>query len=180
MRRILWTLLALWSVLLNTACVSPRVLTPDTLQGRLALRVAASAASPERQFNALFLLSGNASQGVLELSTPVGLTVATARWQPGRVELRTPQETVVLNDLRALAQRTLGEPLPLDAVVAWLRGRAWDQAPYEVTQGDVRQPQTFEQLGWTVDLRRFAQGALTAQRSAEPAVTLQARWELHP
>ena len=180
MRRILWTLLALWSTLFATACVSPRVLTPDTLQGRLALRVAATASSPERQFNAQFLLGGNASQGFLELSTPVGLTVATARWQPGRVELQTPQETVVLNDLKSLAQRALGEPLPLDAVMAWLRGRAWDQAPYQVTQGDVSQPQTFEQLGWTVDLRRFAQGALTAQRLAEPTVTLQARWELPP
>lgn len=180
MRRILWILLALWSMLFATACVSPRVLTPDTLQGRLALRVAATASSPEQQFNAQFLLGGNASQGFLELSTPVGLTVATARWQPGWVELRTPQETVVLNDLRALAQRTLGQPLPLDAVMAWLRGRAWDQAPYKVTQGSVGQPQMFEQLGWQVDLRRHAQGALSAQRLGEPIVTLQARWEPPP
>ncbi|MEK0416031.1 MAG: hypothetical protein RI949_37 [Pseudomonadota bacterium] len=175
-----WMRVALAVSLLTTGCVSPRVQEAGTLQGRLALRVAATAALPERQLSALFALGGNASQGFLELSTPLGLTLATAKWQPGRVELRTPQESMVLDDLNALAQRTLGEPMPLGAVFAWLRGRAWDQAPYEVTEGNAREPLTFEQLGWKVDLRRFAQGVLTAQRPGEPAVTLQARWDRHP
>lgn len=180
-----WLRWRAWAVtllvpLVGMGCATPVPLAPDTLSGRLALVVAATPEQPARQFNAQFLLAGNAQQGRLELSSALGWTLATAQWEPGRVVLTTPQEQVVVSDLPTLAERTLGERLPLAAVFEWLRGRAWTQAPHLITQGNPEHPVTFEQLGWAVDLRRFAQGALTAKREGTPGITLQARWEVTP
>ena len=155
-------------------------LSSPTLQGKLALKVGASAQVPERQFSALFVLSGDEQRGKLELHSPLGLTLAMAQWQPGLVELQTPQETVVLSDLGSLAERTLGTRVPLEAVFEWLRGRAWAQSPHRITQGSPTHPLTFEQLGWKIDLRGFAEGSLIAQRLEEPTITLQARWDPRP
>lgn len=160
-----------------TPAASP---SSSTIQGRLALKVAASAQVPERQFSALFVLSGDEQRGQLELNSPLGLTLALAQWQPGRVELRTPQETVVLSDLGTLAERTLGTRVPLEAVFDWLRGRAWPQSPHRITQGNPSHLLAFEQLGWKIDLRGYAEGALIAQRLEEPTITLQARWDPRP
>ena len=160
-----------------TPSVSP---SSATIQGRLALKVGASAQGPERQFSALFVLSGDEQRGRLELNSPLGLTLALAHWQPGRVELQTPQETVVLRDLGTLAERTLGTRVPLEAVFEWLRGRAWPQSPHRITEGNPTQVLAFEQLGWKIDLRGFAEGSLIARRLDEPTITLQARWDPRP
>ncbi len=151
-----------------------------TIQGRLAVKVGASGQGPERQFSALFVLSGDGQLGRLELNSPLGLTLALAHWQPGRVELQTPQETVVLRDLGTLAERTLGTRVPLEAVFEWLRGRIWPQSPHRITEGNPTQVLAFEQLGWRIDLRGFAEGSLIAQRLDDPPITLQARWDPKP
>ena len=92
------------------------------------------------------------------------LTLAAAFWGPGEARLVTPQGEQRFGDLDALSQHAFGEPLPLRALPDWLRGRPWAGAA-EPARPLPHGP-GFEQLGWTVDLTRFDDGQLTAQRAA--------------
>ncbi len=65
----------------------------------------------------------------------------------------------------------LGEPMPVAAPLDWMRGRAWPDAPNTALENG------FEQLGWRIDLSRFADGVLIATRIAAPTVVLRARIE---
>lgn len=153
-------------VALASACatVAP---APDALTGRLSVRV--DGATP-RSVSAAFDLRGDATRGELALSTPLGTTLAQARWQPGDVRLVTPDGTQRFADLDALAQEVLGESLPLAALFDWLRGRPWDGAPSHPLAGAA-----FAQLGWEVDLARYAEGWVGARRLEPPAVVVRAR-----
>lgn len=160
------------------ACTTVPVLAPaapgETLSGRMALRVEAFRAEPARAFSAAFDLRGDARTGVLALSTPLGSTLAQARWQPARVVLVTPQGSRDFASLDDLTRDVLGEVVPIEAWFDWLQGRPWpgaasSPASAEVTQG-------FRQLGWTVDLGGFADGRVVAVREQPaPAVTVRIR-----
>lgn len=167
-RRALVAALAL--VLSGCASLGPQQPPPD-LAGRLAVRVEASAQSPSRSFSADFDLRGNTDRGTLRLSGPLGATLAEVRWLPGRAELADAQGTRAYDTLDAMAQDLFGEPLPLAALIDWLRGRPWPGAP-NVTRED-----GFEQLGWRIGLAGFADGLLQATRDSAPAVNVRARLE---
>ncbi len=143
------------------------------LNGRLSIRVetGADATTAPRQFSSAFELQGDAEQGELRLTSPLGSVVAAARWAPGTAELVTSDGTRRYTDLDTLAQDTLGEALPLRALPSWLHGQPWPGAPQQPTADG------FEQLGWQVRLARYAEGWLEVSRSAAPAVLLRARLE---
>lgn len=167
---------ALATALLMAGCASvPQMAEPvgDTLSGRLAVRVEAGADTPARSENAAFELQGSPTAGRLNLTTPLGSTVAQARWAPGAVVLSTPQGERRFADLDELTREVLGESVPLAALFDWLRGRPWPGAPS--TAGAT--PGGFAQLGWTVDLARFAEGWVVARRERAPQVTVRARLE---
>ena len=145
--------------------------SPADLAGRLAVRVDASAATPARSFSADFDLRGTTDRGTLRLSGPLGATLAEVRWQPGRAELADAQGTRAYATLDAMAQDLFGEPLPLAALIDWLRGRPWSGAP------SVQRDDGFEQLGWHVGLGGFAEGLLQATRQRAPGVSMRARLE---
>ena len=86
--------------------------------------------------------------------------LAEARWSPGEVVLVTPQGTRRFADLDALTREVLGESVPIEAWFDWLRGRPWPGAPSAPL--DSRRAAGFRQLGWRVDLSRFAAGAVAA------------------
>ena len=147
---------------------------PDVLSGRLSVRVDGQ---PGRSVSAGFELAGNAERGQLLLSGPLGTTAAQASWQPGQALLRSGGSETRHADLDSLGQAALGEALPMAALFDWLHGRAWAGAP--------AQPRTdgqpgFLQLGWQIDLVRWADGALEAVRLAPPVVTVRARVERAP
>ena len=167
-RRALVAALAL--VLSGCASLGPQQPPPD-LAGRLAVRVEASAQSPSRSFSADFDLRGNTDRGTLRLSGPLGATLAEVRWLPGRAELADAQGTRAYDTLDAMAQDLFGEPLPLAALIDWLRGRPWPGAP------NVKREDGFEQLGWRIGLAGFADGLLQATRDSAPAVNVRARLE---
>jgi outer membrane lipoprotein LolB len=139
------------------------------VSGRLSLQVAAHDGEPARGVNAAFDLVGDARAGELRLSTPFGPQLASARWSPGEATLRTADGETRHADLASLARQALGEPLPLQALPDWLQGRAWAGAPSAPVAGG------FEQLGWTLDLARWAEGFVVARRGAPPPVTLRVR-----
>ena len=118
-----------------------------------------------------FELLGSPATGQLELSTPLGSLVARASWSSEQVLLKTPDGERSFADLDALTREMLGEPIPVAALFDWMQGRAWPDVPSSPVEGG------FEQLGWRIDLRRFADGVLIATRLAAPTVTLRARIE---
>jgi len=166
--------LALVVALFISGCASVAPLAPagagESLSGRLALRVDANGMDPARAFSAAFDLRGSAQTGALALSTPLGSMLAQARWTPGEVVLITPQGTRRFADLDTLTREALGESVPIEAWFDWLRGRPWADAPSLPAANGTG----FEQLGWSVDLARFADGAVLATRAAPaPAVTVR-------
>ncbi|HEX6018176.1 MAG TPA: outer membrane lipoprotein LolB [Burkholderiaceae bacterium] len=167
-RRVALWLMATASSLL-AACASLTPHTSAVLSGRLSVRVDSD---PPRALSAAFELSGNAHNGALVLTSPIGSTLAQAHWTPGEAVLETPGTRNRYPDLDALAEHALGEHVPLAALFDWLRGRPW---PGAASQGLPDDGRGFTQLGWLVTLPRDAQGWVEAQRNAAPAVTLRAR-----
>lgn len=160
---------------LLSGCATPRVpVAPggDELAGRLSVQVAAHQGQPARSVNGAFELRGSAERGELVLASPLGTTLARARWAPGSAQLESSEGNRRYPDLDSLATDALGEALPLAALFDWLRGRAWAGAPHARVEGG------FEQLGWRVATERLPEGFVTATRAAAPAVTLRARLEL--
>ena len=149
-------------------------LAGETLSGRLALRVDASDGTSAKAFSAAFDLRGDPSAGTLALATPLGSTLAQARWSPSEVVLATPQGTRRFANLDELTREALGESVPIEAWFDWLRGRPWPGAPSEAAP---ELKQGFSQLGWRVDLASFAaEGTLNATRTAPPpTVTVRIR-----
>lgn len=132
------------------------------MSGRLSMRVEGQ---PERSFSADFELTGSAVQGELLLSGPLGAGAARARWRPGEAILIGPQGEQQAGDLDALASRALGEAVPMGALFYWLRGRPWPGAAARaLPPGETG----FEQLGWSVNLARHAEGLVEAVRPEPP------------
>lgn len=170
-RRAAALLLALGAAWL-TGCASLAPEPVDSVSGRLALRVAATGAQPERGLNASFDLSGDAERGELRLSTLLGPQIAAARWAPGEARLTSSEGEQRFASLDDLSREVLGEALPLQALPDWLRGRPWPGAAARAGEA------AFEQLGWQIDLARLVQGFVTATRAADgdaPAVSLRVR-----
>lgn len=159
-----------------SACAAyrPAVTAPDNpvFSGRMTLRIDASAAVPARALSAAFELSGNARQGRLDLNTPVGTTLARARWEPGNVAVSTPQGDSQHDDLSSMTRVLLGEDLPVVALFDWLRGRPWPGAP---SLPAVLPSANFKQLGWDVNLADFSKHSVSARRAEAPAVLLQVK-----
>ena len=170
---------ALLAALLLSACTSfapPAPTAGEALSGRLAVNVAATPQAAARSVTANFELLGDARTGRLNLSTPLGSMLAQARWSPEQVVLATPQGERRFGDLDDLTREVLGESLPLPALFDWLRGRPWSGAASRETRPPA--PPGFEQLGWTIDLTRYAQASVAATRAAPPAVTVRAKLDL--
>lgn len=135
----------------------------------MSLRVDATAQRAAQGFAAGFELQGSGTQGTLRLLSPLGSSVAEARWAPGSARLRTPEGERSFDSLDALAEGALGERLPLAALPDWLAGRPWPGAPHRET------PAGFEQAGWLIDRSALAEGRLEARRESPPAVVLRIR-----
>ncbi len=137
--------------------------------GRLSLRVDADGARPAQSLSAAFELAGDGERGQLNLSTPLGTRLASARWSPAGTSLATPEGEQRFATLDELAARALGEPVPLAALPSWLAGRPWPQAPHQPL------PDGFLQLGWQVQTAQRAAGQIEARRAQPPAVLLRVR-----
>lgn len=157
------------AALAAAGCATPPARAPSDLAGRLALRIDGDAA---RSFAAEFDLRGDARQGELRLLGALGTTLGQVSWQPGRAELVTAEGSRAFDSLDALAEALFGEALPLAALVDWLRGRPWPGAP------NVAHAQGFDQLGWRIDLARYAaDGVLEARRERAPGLLVRVRLE---
>jgi Outer membrane lipoprotein involved in outer membrane biogenesis len=162
------------AVLLAGCAQAPRASALEALAGRLAVQVEAFNNSPARSFSAAFELQGTAERGSLQLTSPLGTVLARAQWLPGEARLQTSQGETLGASLDALSERLLGEPMPLAALIEWLHGRPWAGAPVQ------QLPDGFEQMGWRIDLSRFSEGVLVAQRPQLPVIGVRARLDQAP
>src|SRR6202012_4565078 len=129
-----------------------------------------------------FELSGNASSGQLVLTSPIGTTVARARWSdpvgrqgvPSKIELEADGATTRYATLEEMMQRAIGDQLPLPAMFDWLSGRPWPAAPGQRSADAT----SFDQLGWHVDLTQFADNRLIDAQRPLPAPALHVRVKL--
>ena len=169
-------LLVAFAVLGFAGCATaPPGPPPDSLSGRMTLRIEATDASPLRSLSAAVELAGDADRGRFDLNSPLGTTLARARWEPGQVWLSTPQGESQYSDLAALTREMLGEELPVVALFDWLRGRPWPGAAS--TPALLSSDTGFQQLGWSVSLANFAEAWVTARREQAPAVTVRVKLE---
>ena len=160
---------------LLSGCATPPGRLPGgepPLAGRLTVRVEATPTSEARNVSAAFELQGSPQQGRLDLSTPLGTTMAQAHWAPNRVALVTSQGETRFASLDDLTREVLGESVPVAALFDWLRGRPWPGAPS--TPHESPEP-GFRQLGWAVSLARFGEGWISARRDQPPAVSVRAK-----
>ena len=171
------------SALLLQACVShPPPLPGHVYSGRLAVRSDAAPDLPARSVTGQFELSGNASSGQLILTSPIGTTVARARWSdpvgtqgiPSKIELEADGGTTHYATLEEMMQRAIGDQLPLPAMFDWLSGRPWPAAPVQRGVDGA----SFDQLGWHVDLSQLAGNQLIDAQRPRPAPTLHVRVKL--
>lgn len=132
----------------------PPVQASGPWSGRLHLQID----DPEapQSFAAHFELQGNAQQGALELTTPLGTTLARLQWQPGHATLETGAQTQTAGSLESLVEQAVQTAIPVQAMLAWLNGLQ-ASAP-----------------GWLADLGSLDQGRLTATRHTPlPGATLR-------
>ena len=148
---------------LLAACSTPPRSTAEAASqfwsGRMALQLQDDTVlnpNGAQSFSASFELRGSPQAGSLQLFTPLGSSVALISWQPGIATLQQGQGQRTSDSLDALVQDTLGTPIPIPALFAWLQG----------------QNQAVD--GWSVDLGRYSEGRLAATRhSPPPAASLR-------
>lgn len=174
-----------WAALVATAalaaCATPQPRDAAVVvSGRLSVQVAALPPDePARSMSAHFELGGNAAQGRLSVSTPLGTRLAEARWSPGEATLvAAGGGETAYSDLDALTRAMLGEALPVAAWFDWLAGRPWPAAASMASTASGAPG--FRQLGWQVDLAGFGDGLVVARRDAAPAVTVRAKLDAQP
>jgi outer membrane lipoprotein LolB len=155
------------AALLLAACSTLPGPAADWTSGRLSVRVETLAAEAERSFAAGFELRGTDTGGELRLFTPLGTQLASARWSPTEAVLATAEGERRFPSLDEMAMASLGERVPLAALPDWVAGRPWQGATSH------RSPDGFEQLGWSVDVSRHAEGRIAARRDAPPVVTVR-------
>jgi len=165
------------------ACVThPPPLPGHVWSGKLGVRTDAAPNQPARSMSGQFELSGGASSGQLVLTSPIGTTIARARWSdpvgaqgtPSRIELEADGGTTHYATLEDMMQRAIGDQLPLAAMFDWLEGRPWPAAPAQRSADGM----SFEQLGWHVDLARLADDRLIDAQRPLPKPALHVRVKL--
>lgn len=114
------------------------------------------ASEPPQSFSAAFELKGNALDGELTLSSPLGGTIARLRWSREQATLHTAQDVQDYDSIETLTRQVVGTSLPLRALFDWLDGINTNAA------------------GWRAELSRLEQGRLVATRT-DPAPTAELR-----
>lgn len=122
-------------------------------QGRLSIQVQSE---PPTSVSAAFLLRGNASDGELDLYSPLGTSLGALQWSPQSVKLTQGGSRQYYASLAELTEKTTGAALPIEALFQWIQGNE------------------ARVLGWQSDLSSASQGVVIARRTSPlPEVTLR-------
>ena len=147
----------LTSLTLLTACAtSPRALADRAYTGRFAVTTAS--AEQRESVSGRFGLEIRGLQQILELSSPLGTTVARIEIEPGGARATGAQMQEVRGaDADALTEKLLGWPLPVSGLADWIEGRPVPSRPAHVEREGGRIV-LLEQDGWTIRLPEYFEG----------------------
>jgi outer membrane lipoprotein LolB len=94
----------------------------------------------------------------LELISPLGQTIALLTGDGTSVRLQAADGRVLTADnWRALTERGLGWPLPVEGLTYWLQGSARGGAPFTAEPGEDGRPSVLRQDGWTIVYQAYAE-----------------------
>jgi outer membrane lipoprotein LolB len=167
---------------LAAGCASlPAVTGELNYSGKFALVV--TAADRRETMSGRFSLTVDRSDLTLDLSTPLGTTVARVQTGPAGARLTVPSggrlRTEQGPDPDALALQVLGWTLPVSGIGDWIEGRPAMGRPYRLDSG-ADGTALLEQDGWTIRFEaRGADGRIRRldldrpQQGEAPAVSLR-------
>jgi len=168
---------------LAVACASLPPPTGDGVnyEGRFALAV--DGVERHEAASGRFALTVAGSDVTLDLSTPLGTTVARVQSGPGGARLTVPTpgglRTERGPDPEALSLQVLGWTLPVSGIGDWIEGRPVKDRPYRLEPADDGATE-LQQDGWTIRFEpRGADGRIRRfdlsrpQRGDAPAVSLR-------
>ena len=112
--------------------------------GRISLQIQSE---PAQSFFAGFELKGQADNGELTLTSPLGSILAIMRWTPLDATLEQGGSIKRFASTDELLAQTTGAAVPVSALFDWLGGK------------NTPTP------GWTADLSQQGSGRITAQRT---------------
>ena len=130
-------------------CAAPRRAAPcpPGWSGRIAV----TQGDPQHGLYGNFRLQLSDHGGSFDLLSPLGQTLAQARWSDARAQVDDGHGVREFASFEAMAQATLGLPLPRVALQDWVRGEPSTALPSTALAGG-----GFEQLGWDVRVERDA------------------------
>jgi outer membrane lipoprotein LolB len=124
--------------------------TTFELTGRLSARHGNDA------LTANFRWTHDRQRDELDLSSPLGQTIARLSGDASGVRLQTPDGRIeTASDWAALTTRALGWPLPVEGLAFWIQGIPRDGAPAAVERASDGMPAALRQDGWSVVYQAF-------------------------
>ena len=124
------------------------------LTGRLSARRGNDALS------ANFRWTHEQQRDELDLSSPLGQTIARLSSDASGVYLQTPDGRVeTADDWAALTTRALGWPLPVEGLASWIQGVPRAGVPAAVERASDGMPAALRQDGWSVVYQAFERGS---------------------
>jgi outer membrane lipoprotein LolB len=137
---------------LAAACASlPPPPAGVNYSGRFALVVTGE--DRHESVSGRFALTVDRSDVTLDLSTPLGTTVARVQSGPAGARVTVPSgaglRTAEGRDPEALSLQVLGWTLPVSGISDWIEGRPVPGRPYRFDPGEAGAAQ-LEQDGWTI------------------------------
>ena len=148
---------------LLTACATPLLAPPDrAYSGRFAVTTAFG--EQRENVSGRFNLEIRGPQQIVELSSPLGTTVARVEIEPGGARATGGQMQEVRGaDADALTQQLLGWPLPVSGLVDWIEGRPVPTRAARVEREGGRVV-LLEQDGWTIRLPEYSEATARPRR----------------
>lgn len=143
-------------------CAGPSSETTDSgvvnvRQGRFTV-VTKSVNEAEQAVHGNFVWRRKLGQWQLDLSTPLGTTLARVTVTPGGAALEQPNQMVRrASSASALVSRVFGAPVPLDAIEDWIEGRVVEADVQDVTRDSLGRISGFSQAGWRVRFERYGE-----------------------
>jgi outer membrane lipoprotein LolB len=135
--------------------------TAYEIAGRLSARHDADA------FAASFHWRHAGDRDELDLSSPLGQTVARLAGDARGVELQTPDGRVeTASNWTTLTSRGLGWALPVEGLSFWIQGAPRKDVPFTGEAGEDGAPRLLRQDGWTISYQAFAKDASGVSRPA--------------
>lgn len=132
------------------------------LQGQLSIKLEAFGEQAASGISVGFFFTGNDTGGRLDIMTLMGSQVAQVTWTPRQAWLVNDKGRTPYESLEQLSLDTLGEALPLRALIHWMAGKPDPSLPSQ-SQSEAGR---FIQVGWLIDTTDLNQKRLQANRPA--------------